>query len=328
MVLLGATGTRAAADPVGDAKSQLATLQAEVESGATQIHQLAQAFDEANLQADSLGQQITSDELALASLRTRMAASEATLRNEALLSYTGGTTLAPAADEGPLSDPSIRDEYLHLAMGDVSESIDVVRLQQREIVTAEDALLQQQQARQQAALAASAARQAALSQAAGLQGQIVGLQSRLVTLERSASSEQARPAASATQGFPNGNGIVRVVTGMVGSPPETTTTTTTDPPPAVTSGGATSTTTAPSSGTSAYPWPALRNCESGGDYTLDTGNGYYGAYQFSRATWNALGYPGLPSQAPPAVQDEAAARLEAVAGWGQWPACARLLGLR
>jgi hypothetical protein len=74
-------------------------------------------------------------------------------------------------------------------------------------------------------------------------------------------------------------------------------------------------------------WAELRQCESGGDYSIDTGNGYYGAYQFSATTWHGLGYPGLPNQAAPSVQDQAAQRLQARSGWGQWPACSRKLGL-
>jgi hypothetical protein len=74
-------------------------------------------------------------------------------------------------------------------------------------------------------------------------------------------------------------------------------------------------------------WAELRQCESGGNYAIDTGNGYYGAYQFSAATWHGLGLTGLPSQAPPAVQDQAAVELQARSGWGQWPACSRRLGL-
>ena len=73
---------------------------------------------------------------------------------------------------------------------------------------------------------------------------------------------------------------------------------------------------------------ALRKCESGGNYKIATGNGYYGAYQFDPRTWRSLGYSGLPSDAPPEVQDEAARKLLAKAGWGQWPACSRKLGLR
>ncbi len=74
-------------------------------------------------------------------------------------------------------------------------------------------------------------------------------------------------------------------------------------------------------------WYQLRMCESGDTYTEDSGNGYYGAYQFALATWYGLGFSGLPSDASPAVQDEAAQMLQARSGWGQWPACASMLGL-
>ena len=75
-------------------------------------------------------------------------------------------------------------------------------------------------------------------------------------------------------------------------------------------------------------WVKLRTCESHGDYTENTGNGYYGAYQFSVGTWRSLGYTGMPHTSAPAQQDEAAQRLQARSGWKQWPACARKLGLR
>jgi hypothetical protein len=75
-------------------------------------------------------------------------------------------------------------------------------------------------------------------------------------------------------------------------------------------------------------WAKLRHCEAGGDYTRNSGNGYYGAYQFSAGTWHGLGYPGLPHQAPPQVQDEAARKLQRRSGWGQWPACSRRVGAR
>lgn len=75
-------------------------------------------------------------------------------------------------------------------------------------------------------------------------------------------------------------------------------------------------------------WVKLRNCEAGGNYTRNSGNGYYGAYQFAAGTWRSLGYQGLPHEAPPEVQDEAAHRLQARGGWGQWPACSRRIGVR
>jgi hypothetical protein len=71
----------------------------------------------------------------------------------------------------------------------------------------------------------------------------------------------------------------------------------------------------------------LRQCESGGNYSIHTGNGFSGAYQFDRGTWQGLGYSGLAYQAPPATQDAAAARLQSQRGWSPWPACSRKLGL-
>ncbi|MCU1675330.1 MAG: Transglycosylase-like domain protein [Frankiales bacterium] len=72
----------------------------------------------------------------------------------------------------------------------------------------------------------------------------------------------------------------------------------------------------------------LRMCESSGNYRINTGNGYYGAYQFDLQTWHGLGYGGRPDQASPSTQDAAARRLQADRGWQPWPACSRKLGLR
>ncbi len=76
------------------------------------------------------------------------------------------------------------------------------------------------------------------------------------------------------------------------------------------------------------PWLALRTCESGNNYTADTGNGYYGAYQFAPSTWWWIGYAGMPDDASPALQDQAAQRLESRVGWSAWPVCSVVLGLR
>ena len=75
-------------------------------------------------------------------------------------------------------------------------------------------------------------------------------------------------------------------------------------------------------------WARLRACESGGRYNINSGNGFYGAYQFHPRTWRNLGYPGLPHQAPPEMQDEAARKLQVRSGWGQWPVCSRRIGAR
>jgi hypothetical protein len=60
-------------------------------------------------------------------------------------------------------------------------------------------------------------------------------------------------------------------------------------------------------------------CESGGDYGANTGNGYYGGYQFDSGTWDAYGDSsyGEANEAPPAVQDAAAASVP----YDAWPNC-------
>jgi resuscitation-promoting factor RpfA len=83
----------------------------------------------------------------------------------------------------------------------------------------------------------------------------------------------------------------------------------------------------PAGAASADDFRRLRQCESGGNYRANTGNHYYGAYQFALGTWRGLGYSGYPHKASPATQDAAARRLQAMSGWRPWPGCARKLGL-
>jgi uncharacterized protein YabE (DUF348 family) len=75
-------------------------------------------------------------------------------------------------------------------------------------------------------------------------------------------------------------------------------------------------------------WDRLAQCESGGNWSINTGNGYYGGLQFSLSTWRAYGGSGYPHQNSRAQQIAIAQKLQAAAGWGQWPACSRKLGLR
>lgn len=66
---------------------------------------------------------------------------------------------------------------------------------------------------------------------------------------------------------------------------------------------------------------AIAACESGGNPRTDTGNGFYGKYQFTLATWQAVGGSGNAAQASETEQDRRAATLLAQAGPGQWPVC-------
>lgn len=79
--------------------------------------------------------------------------------------------------------------------------------------------------------------------------------------------------------------------------------------------------------TSGGIWGRLRMCEAGGLYSANTGNGFYGAYQFTLSSWRAVGGNGYPHNATPTEQDRRARALKELQGWGAWPACARKLGL-
>jgi hypothetical protein len=75
-------------------------------------------------------------------------------------------------------------------------------------------------------------------------------------------------------------------------------------------------------------WDNVAQCESGGNWHINTGNGYYGGLQFSLGTWRAYGGTGLPSQHSRETQIAVATKLRnASGGYGAWPACAHSLGL-
>lgn len=77
-------------------------------------------------------------------------------------------------------------------------------------------------------------------------------------------------------------------------------------------------------------WDDLARCESGGNWGIDTGNGYYGGLQFSHATWHGYGggeFAEYPHEATREEQIVVAERLRAARGYAPWPACRAKLGL-
>jgi resuscitation-promoting factor RpfB len=75
-------------------------------------------------------------------------------------------------------------------------------------------------------------------------------------------------------------------------------------------------------------WDRLAQCESNGNWSISTGNGYYGGLQFDVRTWRAMGGTGLPNEHSRAEQIRVAERLrDHNGGYGAWPACSRKLGL-
>jgi nucleoid-associated protein YgaU len=74
-------------------------------------------------------------------------------------------------------------------------------------------------------------------------------------------------------------------------------------------------------------WDALAQCESGGNWATNTGNGYSGGLQFTDSTWAAHGGTGSAAAASREQQIAVAEQVQASQGWGAWPACAAQLGL-
>jgi len=84
--------------------------------------------------------------------------------------------------------------------------------------------------------------------------------------------------------------------------------------------------TAPASAATTGQWDAVAQCESGGNYAINTGNGFYGGLQFTLSTWAAYGGTGAPQNASKSAQIAVAERVLAGQGKGAWPVCGTGLG--
>ena len=74
-------------------------------------------------------------------------------------------------------------------------------------------------------------------------------------------------------------------------------------------------------------WDRLAECESGGNWSINTGNGFYGGLQFTLSTWRAYGGTGMPHEASREEQIAVAERVQDAQGWGAWPGCTSKLGI-
>lgn len=100
--------------------------------------------------------------------------------------------------------------------------------------------------------------------------------------------------------------------------------------PATTARAATSSAAAPAVAGGSV-WDSIAQCESGGNWATNTGNGYQGGLQFSPSTWAGYGgteYAATADQATREQQIAVAERVQAAQGWGAWPACTARLGIR
>lgn len=74
-----------------------------------------------------------------------------------------------------------------------------------------------------------------------------------------------------------------------------------------------------------HNWDGVAQCESGGNWAINTGNGYYGGLQFSIGTWRSHGGAGMPNKASKDEQIRIAEKVLLTQGRGAWPVCGKRL---
>jgi hypothetical protein len=350
VVAVALLATPATADPIGTLQAQADRLAAQISSAAERVGALTTQYNQAAASLAAVSSQLASAQTDLVAIRHGIGAATDVLRHEAITAYMGTDAgRSPMATVGGMAtDLVLRRQYLQVANGNIADSLDRFHAGVGDLQAHEVSLRRDQAAVASAAAKVTEARRGALAAAADAERALAQVHGQLAQLVVQAEAAKAAKAAkavasSAPQGLPVNGGLAAVVASAVAAPAAPAPApVVTIPVPAVTAPRPTTppqSTAPPATAPPATPavpvvtggaggvWAALRQCESGGNYAENTGNGYYGAYQFSQATWSSLGYPGRPDQAPPAMQDEAAQRLQARSGWGQWPACSAALGL-
>jgi hypothetical protein len=324
----------ASAQPYNPSDGQLYAAQQAADDSATQVGRLLtqlgtarSAVDAAHANATAAladyqgklasyqGAQAAADAARAASDRSQrnLAAARADVVAFARSSYMAGSTVpgvqALLTSDGPrqlLERAALLDAVGADRSGAVTRLV-VVQRQAADAATAASTTLAAAAAlKEQAATALTAANQAetAARQTAGsIQAQQAAMQSQLdqaraalvsLQAQRSAAQQYVAPAPAPSSGSGGGS----------------------SPPPAP----------APPPGT--HDWNAVALCESGGNWSINTGNGYFGGLQFSQSTWVAYGglaYAPRADLAAPAQQIAIAEKVLAGQGKGAWPVCGRNL---
>jgi hypothetical protein len=314
-----------AAGLVGQILVQLGAAQTEVDSAHAaaavaldEYERTLASYESARTAADNAQVAALNAQRDLASARGDVAAFA---RSSYMVGSTSPLMQALLTSGGPaqmLERAALLDAAGH-GRSDVLDQITVVQRQADDTsAVAQTALARAATLEDQAAGALASADQAeagARQRAAAVQVQQAAMQTQLqqarstfVTLQsqRSAAQQSTPQQSSPQQPAPRP------------SPPS--------PSPAPNSSGGGSSSGGPTQGT--HDWNAVAQCESGGNWSINTGNGYYGGLQFSQSTWDAFGGAGYAARADlatPGQQIAVAEKVLAAQGAGAWPVCGRNL---
>ncbi|MGH9190553.1 MAG: transglycosylase family protein [Acidimicrobiales bacterium] len=294
------TGTAAGADDVQAKRTQAKAAAASLAGQARQIVELDRRHRQAQDRLVVSERLLTANQVQLATAAARQQEVHRALVAHAQLAYQfGGSVgvLGQAGRGGPTQSVA-RRAYLRIVTGQGREVIEEFRSTSQDLA-ARRSQLEVSRNRMRADTSAIAAERSSLARAVssqrGLLAKLTGDVGRLVAAEQARRDAETARLTAARPGRPASGPQARPGAG---------------------------TTTLPG-GSVDEAFSCIRQLESGNNYRSRGG----GAYQFQDATWQSLGYPGSATDAPPAVQDEAARKLYASRGWQPWttaPLCGRL----
>jgi peptidoglycan hydrolase CwlO-like protein len=317
LLALVAGAAPASSAQIEDKRAEAATIAAKLQDQARSIVEADKDHRRARDQLAVTDAAVARAEAELASATRRQEDARRLLVLHAQAAYaSGGTvTFLGRMARATVDDAAARRTYLRVASGEDRLAIGRLRAAREDLEARRKSL---EGARKVAAVQAEAtagdlaqldramnAQRALLAQANGELAQLIAAEQQRRDAE-AAQAAAARMAATSTTAPPAPAPAPR--------------------PGAVTTAPAAPATTAPPTGETPdsidETFACIRQLESGNNYKTPGG----GAYQFQDATWRSLGYTGKPEDAPPAVQDEAARKLQARDGWKPWttaPLCGR-----
>jgi septal ring factor EnvC (AmiA/AmiB activator) len=355
---LGAVTGTASAQPANPSDGQFGAAQQAADDAAAQVGQiLAQqgtaqaAVDSAHARAaasrDQYDRQLASyrsartaadnAQVATQKAQERLAAARADVAAFARNSYMTGSTspgmqaLLTSAGPAQMLERAALLDAVGQGRSDVLDQITVVQRQAADTsAVARSTLARAATLEQQAAADLASADQSeteARQRAAAFQAQQVAMQAQLqvarttlVALQGQRAAAQQAAAVQAAQQQVSAKPSAPKPSAPKPSAPSSSS-------PSTGSGGDASS-GGPAQDTTAHDWNGVAQCESGGNWSINTGNGYYGGLQFSRSTWESFGgvaYAARADLATPTQQIAVAEKVLASQGAGAWPVCGRAL---
>ncbi|HEX3622508.1 MAG TPA: transglycosylase family protein [Acidimicrobiales bacterium] len=321
LALAAGTGP-AGAGPIEDKQAEAASIAAKLDAQAQTIVELDKEHRRADQRLADAETAVVRAEADVAAADQRQAESRRLLAVHATEAYVGGgsvTALSQLA-QATAADAGARRAYLGIATSDDLQALDRLRATRQDLQDRQKALVAARKAASDQADASTADltrfQRAADAQRA-LLVKVNGDMVQLVAAAQAQRDAEAAQAAAARQ--------ATVATAPAGAGPaseaaaaKAPATTAAPGPIAAVAAAAAPVAASVLSPSNDSTFACIRQLESGDNYKAPGG----GAYQFQDATWHSLGYSGTASDAPPAVQDEAARKLQARDGWSPWTTAA------